>query len=712
MRHSLRTKIVAWSTIPTAIILVFVAMLSLRAYERVTEDLVIERDREVTHLAADLLAHDLASYTDPLSEHFMASFDGMVAFSATGKVLAAEPEQYERWTPKWFPDVSLYQVLRSSEPVFSDVVAGQQPNEKLIAVIMPLRSSEGELQGGIAGIFSLDATQDSTLSRAVAGLRRSEGSLLYLVDGAGQVIYHSRPEHVGADFSEHAAVKQVLLGRAGSYRTRSLEGDEIVASFAPVSGTSWGLVTEESWAALTAPQRRYGCLFAILLIMGVVLPSVAVALGVRRITQPIGELIGAAQEIASGRFGRRIQTHTGDEVEQLAMQFNRMADQLQQSYAHLEQKVADRTRGLSALNAIATEVSQSLDQKEILTHALDRVLEVTGRAAGQAFALDGDGSTLMPVVHKGFSEGLAAALAHQSAVCDLRIPAVLEGRPVVVGLGDLPQGPVSDFLSKEGLSTMVRVPLMVHGKLVGAVDVAGDSPCVLTSDDEDLLAAMGHQIGIALENARLYDQAQELAVVKERNRLARDLHDSVTQALYALALYSEAASRQLQAGDVGLALDHLTEIRETAQSSLREMRLLIFELRLPTLSQEGLVVSVQARLDAVEGRVGVATHFWSNLEGRLDDAVEEGLYRIAQEALNNTLRHAEAKSVSVRLQAEDGIVSLDVSDDGCGFDLDKVRHLGGFGLDTMRERAACLGADLVIQSHPGHGTSIRVEVAR
>jgi len=405
-KGSLRNKIIAWSFVPTAIILVAVALVSLYAYQRVTENLVIERNRDLTRLSASLLATELAAYTDPLVDHFLAVFDGVVVFDANGAILAAEPEQPEGWGTGWFKRVPFRRELRSSEPVFSDVVVDGPRGEKVIVVVMPITSRHDESVGGIAGLFRLDPTTDSALYSSIEKLRREESSCICLVDGNGRVIYHSDPDHIGDDFSTQAVVQRVLSGEVGALRTRALNGRDIVASFAPVPGMSWGLVTEESWAALIRPSQRYGQSLLLLLALGVVVPALIVTIGVRRITQPIAELILAAQEVAGGNFDRRLTATTGDELEELAEQFNLMAAQLRESYTHLEQKVADRTKELAALNAIAAEVSRSLDLEEILNDALDEALEVMGMEKGQAFRLEEETQTLILMTHRGLPEEL------------------------------------------------------------------------------------------------------------------------------------------------------------------------------------------------------------------------------------------------------------------------------------------------------------------
>lgn len=710
MKGSLRNRIIAWSLVPTVIILVATALVNLYAYQQVTESLVIERDRDLTHLAAKLLASELETYRDPLAEQYLTVFDGWVAFNANGTILAAEPRIYESGQSDWFQNTSLYRILRSPEPVFSNVVEDRQTGEKMVVVIMPIRNRSGEAAGGIAGLFRLDPAADSALYTSMEKLHRGESNCIYLVDGNGQVIYHTNPQHIGSDFSGQEVVQRVLAGEVGAFRTRDADGRDIVASFAPVPDTVWGLVTEEDWAALAKSSERYRQVLLVLLSLGVVLPTSIITIGARRITRPIVELIGAAQRIARGNFGQRIAASQGDELKELARQFNLMAAQLQESYTHLEQKVENRTRDLATLNAIAAQVSQSLDLSRIMNNALDEVLQAMNMERGQAFRLEEDTETLVLMAHRGLSQDLVQYTARQPLKAGASGIAAREGRPVVRRVAEYPQGMLKTLLNNAGIQFVISTPLMAKGRTVGVIDLGAGTPRVVTPEELSLLTAIGHQIGVAVENARLYEQAQQLAVIEERNRLARDLHDSVTQALYGVTLCAEAAARHLSSGDMSTAASHLREIQGTTHEALREMRLLIFELRPPILKREGLAIALQTRLDAVEGRFGLAVEFLGNGHSRLDPELEEGLYRIAQEALNNVLKHARASSVTVSLQEKDDIVSLEIADDGIGFDPPAVRRRGGFGLRGMEERANELGGKLVVDSHPGEGTRVQVEV--
>jgi signal transduction histidine kinase len=217
---------------------------------------------------------------------------------------------------------------------------------------------------------------------------------------------------------------------------------------------------------------------------------------------------------------------------------------------------------------------------------------------------------------------------------------------------------------------------------------------------------------MAVENARLYDQVQQTALLEERSRLARELHDSVTQSLYSVTLYAEAAARLFSAGDTQTAAENLRELRDTAKEALREMRLLIYELRPPALETGGLAGALQARLDAVEARAGLQTELEVEGTDRLSSTVQEELYHIAREALNNLLKHARAHSVCVHLSFQKTQTWLEICDDGVGFNPDEIQASGGLGIFGMKERAQRIGAHLEIQSAPAKGTTVRVVTAK
>jgi signal transduction histidine kinase len=259
---------------------------------------------------------------------------------------------------------------------------------------------------------------------------------------------------------------------------------------------------------------------------------------------------------------------------------------------------------------------------------------------------------------------------------------------------------------------MLGVPLVVKDVVYGGIMLYYAQPREFTDEEIGLAVSFADQVALAIENARLFDQAEQAAILEERQRLARELHDSVTQALYGVTMFAEAAARLLNAGNIELAGDHINELRSTAQEALQEMRLLLFELRPPVLEEEGLVAALQTRLEAVERRSGLVTEL--KVEGDeelpLPPKTEEGLYRIAQEALNNALKHAQAERIIVYLNLDPNCVTMEIADDGQGFDPITIRERAGLGLRGIQERVAQLGACLTINSQPGQGAKIKVEV--
>jgi signal transduction histidine kinase len=210
-------------------------------------------------------------------------------------------------------------------------------------------------------------------------------------------------------------------------------------------------------------------------------------------------------------------------------------------------------------------------------------------------------------------------------------------------------------------------------------------------------------------NAELFANARELAALEERQRLARELHDSVTQLLYGQVLSADISHKYLQKGDLKALGENLIRLREIAGQSLKEMRLLLYELRPTSFEEEGLVQALDLRLDAVERRSRIESALEVKGQVDLPPQVAWEVYRVAIEALNNSLKHAAATEVTVRLSRENGTVQLEVQDNGHGFEVDGSEK-GGFGIQSMRQRAEGIGGRLAIESSPGQGTCVKLKI--
>lgn len=297
---------------------------------------------------------------------------------------------------------------------------------------------------------------------------------------------------------------------------------------------------------------------------------------------------------------------------------------------------------------------------------------------------------------------------------------------VVLGLSDGPDSAMDDYLA-DVTTTRLQQGFDIGGVIQGLLllretALAGIWPDMLPACPEGYqsIAALDRSFRCLIGGfAHLYAEAMQrevqerqraLAIMEERARMARELHDSVTQAMYSIILFAGSASIQLENGNLERAKAHLLEARDAAQETLREMRLLIFELRPPLLEREGLAAAIQARLEAVEARGGLQAVLEVESYQRLPLFQEEELYRIALEALNNTLKHATARRVVVRLDLAGSDPCLEVADDGVGFELESSRMAGGLGLSGMAERAGRMGARLEVASTPGGGTVVRVRL--
>ncbi|MGC9335190.1 MAG: histidine kinase [Anaerolineae bacterium] len=542
--------------------------------------------------------------------------------------------------------------------------------------------------------------------------------------------------------TEHSALAGTYLGPEGteiySVQTqgidtaieRTVNGSGV---YAGASGTS--VIGVYRWlsplsAVLSVEQDLSEAFRAVWLTTGVnlVIALAAVSLAVvaslsmtRSIADPIVELADTATQISNGALDRTAHVERKDEIGALAQAFNSMTTQLRDLINSLENRVQERTHALQQANTaleqralqlqtsaqVGRQITSILDIDVLLPQVVEMIREAFGYYHVQIFLLDWDAKVL---VLRASSD--KKALEHRRI--DLSMPSInaqaaLSGEPVLAK--DVLQEPgfLPDSQLPETRSELV-IPLQLANQVIGTIDVHSCQVGAFTEQDVVAVQSLGDQIVVAIENAHLYDQSRELAVLEERTRLARDLHDSVTQSLYSLVLLTEGWRRLLGAEGGSQNEDHLGRIGQIAQQALREMRLLIHELRPPMLEQEGLVGAVRKRLDAVEKRVGIEARVVMEDLVELPASLEEGLYWITLEALNNALKHATARKETVRICIEGDMLVLEVADDGQGFDLGVAKHRGGIGMVSMRERSREMGGTLTIESAPGQGTVVRVRV--
>jgi signal transduction histidine kinase len=402
-------------------------------------------------------------------------------------------------------------------------------------------------------------------------------------------------------------------------------------------------------------------------------------------------------------------------LDELARQAGLAAHAVQLT-SHLEQRVEERTRELSSLLEISHTVASTLQLKPLLGLILDQlktVVEYTGSSI-----LSVEGEDLVFLDHRGPvpqeqlvrlhfpPEQLGAIWQTIAASSSILIDEVHEETPVAQAL----RAAMGERLSAtfQYVCSWMAVPLVLRDQVIGMLVLTSQEEHAFTPHHATLALAIANQAAIAIENARLYAQAQELAAVEERQKLARELHDSVSQALYGISLGAHAARTALSREPVEAA-EPLDYVLMLAEAALAEMRALIFELRPESLEREGLVSALTKQGAALQARHEMIVQTDLCEEPRLSLTVKQELYRIAQEAMHNTVKHAHASKVDLVLHRTANAVILEVRDDGVGFD-PQGSFPGHLGLRSMRERVRHLGGILQIESAPGQGTHMLAQV--
>ncbi len=424
-----------------------------------------------------------------------------------------------------------------------------------------------------------------------------------------------------------------------------------------------------------------------------------------------------------------------DTLEALASVAHTIAQGIGRKWAEeqLEERVNERTKELALLLEVSQNIASTLELKPLLDTILTQLKAVVDYHAAVLYALQDDRFTILNYQGEQpleqikwllslFEQDMTRILRrrqHDPLVIDdiyqdtrlSRVPIYRgpsAGRPIYRARRSAEEVGTYPVMDPAHLHSWMGVPLMAKDRAIGLLTLSHSQPRYYRRQHANLVRALANQAAVALENARLYGQAQELATLQERQRLARELHDSVAQALYSIALGARTA-RTLLDRDPSKLAEPLDYVLELAQAGQAEMRALIFELRPESLEIEGLVTALKKQTEAVQARYGLRVVIELGKEPLLPFAVKEALYRIAQEALHNSVKHAHATTVELRLRTLATGIMLEVIDNGVGFNPEQS-FPGHLGVQSMRERVTHLGGTLQITSAPGQGAQIRVMI--
>ena len=412
----------------------------------------------------------------------------------------------------------------------------------------------------------------------------------------------------------------------------------------------------------------------------------------------------------------------------LNIRISKLTDQSNANFGHLilwrditGRKMADDARQRARdelfvlLNAVSSAASRSMNLEEFLSESSYQIVySFRSQAVAVFLAEENDGNPTKLVLKSqfGFPLDHIKEINQDSVVSTIYNWLIHneENHPLIIDnfreSMDVPSN-----LKNLGFDSVVLIPLIIYTQhentVLGCLCLGRNENIAYSQDEIIRLTTISNQIATLIDNNR---RRQFAIALSERQRLLRDLHDSVSQKLYGLVALTEAAQAGMEAGSEIAPLQVLTRIGENARQAVKEMRLFLYEMQ-PVDLKDGLVSTLHHRLAAVEGRADIKARLLADEDIQLTKDKEIALYYIAQEALNNILRHAHAKTVAITLKQTRLNVILKIVDDGRGFDIKKIDD-GGLGLPNMKERAAQVNGKCKITSKPGAGTQITITVGR
>jgi two-component system sensor histidine kinase DevS len=406
---------------------------------------------------------------------------------------------------------------------------------------------------------------------------------------------------------------------------------------------------------------------------------------------------------------------TDDDVEMIVILANHAAVAIENAHLYeasqrRARELKARNRELAAINAVARVMSERVEIQELLQQTLGQVLQVTGMDAGEVYLLDESSGELRLAANRGIEANSLESIPRFNIGEGFPGVVVETGQPITTTDLASERSYLRTEVIEAGFKSYACIPIRLKGAVIGTLGLASKHLHSFSTRDLSLLEAIGHQVGVAVENARLYEEIERLAISEERSRIGMDLHDGVIQSIYAVGLTLET-TRLLMVSDPGQAQELLDKAVEGLNDAIRDIRNFILDLRPHRF--EG---------DLAQGLSRLVREFRANAMVEVDVEADNqqlhdlpapqarALFLSAQEALANIARHARASHVQLSVEQADGRLVMQVEDDGLGFDLARQRQTVGHGLANMQARAEELGGTFTIDSQPGRGTSVFVNL--
>jgi signal transduction histidine kinase len=577
----------------------------------------------------------------------------------------------------------------------------QQPSYSLSLGRMTLVASapvikNGKALGVLAGRANLDSLNLIMIERTGLG----ETGETYLIGANYRLLTDLRNGDSSASdiYVRSRGGDSALASRtSGTASYLNYAGEPVIGVYKYLPELKSALIAEQQASEALSGTRTALVIIGIVAIAAVLLSSLLARRLTTTIVRPLSELASTATLISQGDLSQAARVERKDEVGTLAKAFNTMTQRLLGTVNSLER----RTIHLRAVNEVGRHFSSILQ--------VDQLLDYVAISLQKTFGYQ---SVSILLSEQGGQRMALKARAQASGDPDQEGKREVEGNPLVAsvrqsGQPKLINDPSPTSPDRESVSRAeLAVPIKIAERTLGVLHI--EDAKSEGFDEQDLFTAqtMADQMAIALENARLYQEAQELATMKERQRLARDLHDAVSQTLFSASLIADVLPR-LWGRNPGEGQKRLEEIRQLTRGALAEMRTLLLELRPAALADAEIGELLRQLAASIAGRARIPVNVEIGGQCQTPPEVKVALYRIAQEALNNVAKHSGASSARVSLTCTAQSLDLAIEDNGRGFN-QKNASIGSLGLGIMQERARGIAAQLTVQSQEGQGTTVYV----
>ena len=461
----------------------------------------------------------------------------------------------------------------------------------------------------------------------------------------------------------------------------------------------------------TAKVNRLRVIQILFLVFAMMLLAAGAWMTCRSLLKPLQDLGLAAKRLGENMLDVPIQVEGPEEMRTLSQAFDEMRSRLHtargeliQWNATLEQRVAQRTKELETLNEVSREISSRLDIQQVLNSVTEKARTLLGGEVASLCLVDESQHWLKLQTLSGPKHAVVGNTMHAD---NQFANAVLESDGAMIcGVGSCQGG--CRMLSDEYRTSHLAAPLRIGNRVIGALCVGSPAQNQFAAESADMLTKLANVAVIALENARLFAQAERVATLEERRRVAAEMHDGLGQTLSYLGLMTDQVVEFLSDGQETSALQRLHKTRETISKATSDVRRAINKLMDDSPVSKDLCMRLHDTLDEVASQHDLESLWRSDADSAPDCSPQtaEQVYNITREALVNAARHANAKQVSMQVGRSNENYFVIVEDDGNGFDTTQPAPSGHFGLQIMQARAKHIGGEISIQSTPGSGTRV------